>query len=136
MLFYSILRLERGAKSIKCISKTLGISTTTKKCLIWNCVLKIRHQISCQRKTTTSDNWQMVRAVKKNPHFPTQIITSWNITIICINFIMQQENNLKHTAALTRHFIRGNKWKVLDWPTQSTDSPTEKKTKRRTLQNC
>ena len=37
------------------------------------------------------------------------------------NFIMQQDNDPKHTANKTKDFIRGKKWKVLDWPSQSPD---------------
>ena len=36
-------------------------------------------------------------------------------------FIMQQDNDPKHTAKTTKEFIRGKKWKVLDWPSQSPD---------------
>ncbi len=35
------------------------------------------------------------------------------------SFIMQQDNDPKHTAKTTKEFIRGKKWKVLDWPSQS-----------------
>ena len=34
---------------------------------------------------------------------------------------MQQDNDPKHTAKTTKEFIRGKKWKVLDWPSQSPD---------------
>ena len=34
---------------------------------------------------------------------------------------MQQDNDPKHTANTTKEFIRGKKWKVLDWPSQSLD---------------
>ena len=37
------------------------------------------------------------------------------------SFIMQQDNDPKHTAKTTKEFIRGKKWKVLDWPSQSPD---------------
>ena len=37
------------------------------------------------------------------------------------NFIMQQDNDPKHTANTTKDFIREKKWKVLDWPSQSPD---------------
>ena len=36
-------------------------------------------------------------------------------------FIMQQDNDPIHTANTTKEFIRGKKWKVLDWPSQSPD---------------
>ncbi len=36
-------------------------------------------------------------------------------------FIMQQDNDPKHTANKTKDFIREKKWKVLDWPSQSPD---------------
>ncbi len=32
---------------------------------------------------------------------------------------MQQDNDPKHSAKTTKEFIRGKKWKVLDWPSQS-----------------
>ncbi len=34
---------------------------------------------------------------------------------------MQQDNDPKHSAKATKEFIRGKKWKVLDWPNQSPD---------------
>lgn len=34
------------------------------------------------------------------------------------SFIMQQDNDPKHTAKTTKEFIKG-KWKVLDLPSQS-----------------
>ena len=37
------------------------------------------------------------------------------------SFIMQQDNDPKHTAKTTKEFTRGKKWKVLDWPSQSPD---------------
>ena len=37
------------------------------------------------------------------------------------SFIMQQDNDPKHSAKTTKEFIRGKKWKVLDWPRQSPD---------------
>ena len=37
------------------------------------------------------------------------------------NFIMQQDNDPKHTANTTKDFIREKKWNVLDWPSQSPD---------------
>ena len=37
------------------------------------------------------------------------------------SFIMQQDNDPKNTAKTTKEFIRGKKWKVLDWPSQSPD---------------
>ena len=37
------------------------------------------------------------------------------------NFIMQKDNHPKHNANTTKVFIREKKWKVLDWPSQSTD---------------
>ena len=41
--------------------------------------------------------------------------------LISRSFIMQQDNDPKHTANTTKDFIRGGKWKVLDWPSQSPD---------------
>ena len=39
---------------------------------------------------------------------------------------MQQDNDPNHTANTTKDFIRGTKWKVLDWPSPSPDlNPTE-----------
>ena len=39
---------------------------------------------------------------------------------------MQQDNDPKHTAKTTKEFIRGKKWKVLDWLSQSPDrNPTD-----------
>ena len=32
------------------------------------------------------------------------------------SFIMQQDHNPNHTDKTTKEFIRGKKWKVLDWP--------------------
>ena len=43
------------------------------------------------------------------------------IQLIGRNFIMQQDNDPKHTANTTKDFIREKKWKVLDWPSQSPD---------------
>ena len=37
------------------------------------------------------------------------------------NFIMQQDNDPKHTASMTKVFIKEKKWKVLDRPSQSLD---------------
>ncbi len=37
------------------------------------------------------------------------------------SFIMQQDNDPKHTIKTTKEFIRGKKRKVLDWPSQSPD---------------
>ena len=37
------------------------------------------------------------------------------------NFIMQQDNDPKHTANTTKDLIREKTWKVLDWPSQSPD---------------
>ena len=37
------------------------------------------------------------------------------------SFIMQQDNDPKHTAKTTMEFIRSTKWTVLDWPSQSPD---------------
>ncbi len=34
---------------------------------------------------------------------------------------MQQDNDPKHSAKATKEFIRGKKWRVLDWPNQSPD---------------
>lgn len=34
---------------------------------------------------------------------------------------MQQNNDQKHTANTTKDFIRGTKWKILEWPNQSPD---------------
>lgn len=33
------------------------------------------------------------------------------------HFVMQQDNDPKHAANTTKDFIRGKKWKDLDWPT-------------------
>ncbi len=35
------------------------------------------------------------------------------------SFIMQQDNDPKHSAKTTEEFHQGKKWKVLDWPSQS-----------------
>lgn len=37
------------------------------------------------------------------------------------DFIMQQDNDPKHTSALTRQFLKEKNVKVLDWPAQSPD---------------
>lgn len=37
------------------------------------------------------------------------------------SFIMQQDNDPKHTAKTTKEFIRGKNWRLLDWPSQSPD---------------
>ena len=37
------------------------------------------------------------------------------------SFILQQDNDPKQTTNTTKEFIRGKKWKVLDWPSQSPD---------------
>ena len=37
------------------------------------------------------------------------------------SFIMQQDSDPKHTTKTTKEFIRGQKWKVLDWPSQCPD---------------
>ena len=37
------------------------------------------------------------------------------------SFIMQQDNDPKHTAKTTKELIRVKKWKVLDWSSQSPD---------------
>lgn len=39
--------------------------------------------------------------------------------IIVRNFALQQDNDQKHIANATKKFIRGKKWKVVDWPSQS-----------------
>lgn len=36
-------------------------------------------------------------------------------------FIMQQDNDPKHTAIATKDFFRAKKWKILDWSSQSSD---------------
>lgn len=36
-------------------------------------------------------------------------------------FIMQQNNDPKHTTNMTKDFIRGRKWNVLNCPSQSHD---------------
>uniref|UniRef100_A0AAZ3QDP7 Transposase n=1 Tax=Oncorhynchus tshawytscha TaxID=74940 RepID=A0AAZ3QDP7_ONCTS len=37
------------------------------------------------------------------------------------HFIMQQDNDPKHTARATKGFFMEKKWKILDWPSQSPD---------------
>lgn len=37
------------------------------------------------------------------------------------HFIMQQDNDPKHTARATKGFLMAKKWKILDWPSQSPD---------------
>lgn len=36
-------------------------------------------------------------------------------------FILQQDNDPKHTANATKQFIKTKKWKLLEWPSQSPD---------------
>uniref|UniRef100_A0A8C6NVL2 Transposase Tc1-like domain-containing protein n=1 Tax=Nothobranchius furzeri TaxID=105023 RepID=A0A8C6NVL2_NOTFU len=41
-------------------------------------------------------------------------------------FTVQMDNDLKHTAKATKEFLKGKKWTVLQWPSQSPDlNPTE-----------
>ncbi len=37
------------------------------------------------------------------------------------DFILHQDNDLKHPASSVKEFIRAKKWKVLDCPSQSPD---------------
>ena len=37
------------------------------------------------------------------------------------SYILQQDNDPKHTTKTIKEFIRANKWKVLDWPSHSPD---------------
>ena len=54
-------------------------------------------------------------------------LKSYAIKLIGRTFIMQQDNDPKHTAITTKEFIRGKKWKVSDWPSQSADyNPIER----------
>ncbi|KAK3568425.1 hypothetical protein QTP86_005885 [Hemibagrus guttatus] len=38
-------------------------------------------------------------------------------------FIFQQDNNPKHTARITKEWLRDNSENVLEWPSQSPESP-------------
>lgn len=37
------------------------------------------------------------------------------------SFVKQEDNDPKYNAETTKKFIRGKKWTVLDWPSQSPD---------------
>ena len=36
-------------------------------------------------------------------------------------FILQQDNDLKHTAKATKQFFKAKNWKIFDWQSQSPD---------------
>ena len=36
-------------------------------------------------------------------------------------FILQQDNDPKHTAKATKEFFKAKKWSILEWPSQSPD---------------
>lgn len=54
----------------------------------------------------------MIAKVYKNILFAS--LWKYASKLIEINFIMQQDNDPKHTATSTKNFIRGDIWKFLD----------------------
>ncbi|KAG2456719.1 TCB1 transposase, partial [Polypterus senegalus] len=43
------------------------------------------------------------------------------VKLIGWRFMIQMDNDPKHTAQATQEFIKAKKWKILEWPSQSSD---------------
>ncbi len=140
----TIVRLQKQNKSIREIAITFGVAKST----VW-CILRKRESTSelsnikrpgCPQRTTVVDACMASsgtgllvfiddvtedRSSQKNSEVYGDILSAQTQSnaakLIGRCFVVQMDDDPKHTAKATQKFLKVKKWNILQWPSQSPD---------------
>ncbi len=102
----AIIRLKKQNKPIREKAKTLGVAKTT----VWNILID---DVTADKSSRM--NSEVFRAILSAHIQPNASV------LIGRRFTVQMDNDPKHTAKATKEFLKGKKWTVMQWPSQSPD---------------
>lgn len=75
----------------------------------------------CFSWTTSYNCFRIFCSLSENPEAGCPHLGLWPTVKLESNWVAQQKNDLKHTSKSTSEWLKRNKIKVLEWPSQSCD---------------
>ncbi|KAK3524910.1 hypothetical protein QTP86_011512 [Hemibagrus guttatus] len=131
------LLIYQSGKGYKAISKALGLPRTTVRAIIYKWrkhgTVENLPRSGRQTKITPRAQRQLIQEVTKDPTTTSKELQASLASVkesvrpsVCDlklkrTWVLQQDNDPKHTSKSTSEWLKKNKMKTLEWPSQSPD---------------
>ncbi|KAK3507778.1 hypothetical protein QTP70_000334 [Hemibagrus guttatus] len=121
-----VIEIYQSGKGYKAISKSLGLPRTTVRAIIYKWrkhgTVENLHRSGRPTKITPRAQRQLIQEVTKDP---TTTSKELQVSLASVKlkrtWVLQQDNDPKHTSKSTSEWLKKNKMKTLEWPSQSPD---------------